>query len=143
MSTRVEMVYTPNDLTDWIVPLFQATIPAGKPESIDEPLEGRIDFNKYLIKHPNQTFAVRAAGDSMEDAGINPGDLLVVDRAQEPSPNSVVIVDVDGELTVKRLSKVGKRLWLIPDNKSLRPKEILGEQKCNIWGVVTYVIKKL
>ena len=78
----------------------------------------------------------------MIDAGIDHGDLLIVDRSIEPSANSIVIVEVDGELTVKKLSRVGKRLWLVPGNKNHTPREIKGEQTCRVWGVVTFVIKR-
>ncbi len=104
--------------------------------------EGRIDLVKLLVKHPEATFIVPVDGDSMIEDGIDSGDLLVVDSSVEAKPNSIVVVDVDGELTVKKISKVGCRLWLVPGNKSYPPMEIKGEQNCRKLGVVTFIIKK-
>lgn len=79
----------------------------------------------------------------MIDAGIHPGDLLIVDRAIEPANNKIVVAIVDMEFTLKRLKIEGKRYWLIPENDEFEPIEITEDMDFRIWGVVTYVIHPL
>ena len=124
-------------------PLFMAPVYAGFPSPADDYIEGKLDLNDYLIKHPVATFFVRAAGDSMIDAGIHPGDILIVDRAVEAVEGSIVIAAVDGELTVKRIRKSGGKLFLMADNRYYKPIEVTEEMNCCIWGVVTTVIHEL
>ena len=85
---------------------------------------------------------MRASGDSMRDAGIHSGDILVVDRALEPTHGRVVIAALDGELTVKRLRHTGGRLFLVPENPDYAPLEVSPEASFEIWGVVTFVIHR-
>jgi SOS-response transcriptional repressor LexA len=91
--------------TPWpcLLPLFGSRIPAGFPSPADDDLEGTIDLNAQLIRHPAATFFLRVQGDSMTGAGIHDGDLLVVDREREARSGSIVVAAVDGELTLKRL----------------------------------------
>jgi DNA polymerase V len=100
-----------------------------------------IDLNTEFINHPRTTFLMTACGDSMEE-GICHGDQLLVDRSLEPTSGNIAIIDIDGEFTVKRLSKVGGHLWLVPDNKKHKAVEIGKDQCCEVWGIVTYIIKK-
>ena len=123
--------------------LFVAAVTAGFPSPADDYVEGKLDLNSYLIQHPAATFFVRADGDSMIDAGIHSGDILVVDRAVQPCNGSVVIAVIEGELTVKRLQKSGGKLLLIPDNGDYGPLRISEDMNCEIWGVVTAVIHEL
>ena len=124
-------------------PLFMVSVAAGFPSPADDYIEGKLDLNEYLIKHPAATFFVRAAGDSMIDAGIHQGDILIVDRALEPVNDSVVIAVVNGELTVKRIRKSKNRFFLMPDNRCYEPIEVTEEMDVEIWGVVTTVIHSL
>jgi DNA polymerase V len=143
MYTTADAVFCPDQSTEWARPLFLAAVSAGFPSPAEDYIEGRLDLNKHLIKHPAATFFVRVAGDSMTGAGIHPGDILVVDRALEPRDASVVIAVVDGELTVKRLSRRDGRLYLVPDNSLYQPLEILEAMEFEVWGVVTSVIHSL
>lgn len=143
METIVESVLWPDRSTKWARPLFLASVSAGFPSPAEDYIEGRLDLNRHLIKHPAATFFVRVAGDSMIDAGIHPGDILVVDRALEPQDSNVVIAVIDGELTVKRISQRHGKLFLVPDNKAYQPLEILEEMEFEVWGVVTSVIHNL
>jgi DNA polymerase V len=143
MDTYVDAVLCPDRSTRWARPLFLASVSAGFPSPAEDYIEGRLDLNRHLIKHPAATFFVRVAGDSMIDAGIHPGDILVVDRALEPQEASVVIAVVDGELTVKRMSRRQGRLYLVPDNELYRPLEIHEDMEFEVWGVVTAVIHNL
>ncbi len=143
MHTTVESVLWPDRSTKWARPLFLASVSAGFPSPAEDYIEGRLDLNRHLIKHPAATFFVRVAGDSMIDAGIHPGDILVVDRALEPQDSNVVIAVIDGELTVKRISQRHGKLFLMPDNEAYQPLEILAEMEFEVWGVVTSVIHSL
>ena len=143
MNTTVESVLWPDRSTKWARPLFLASVSAGFPSPAEDYIEGRLDLNRHLIKHPAATFFVRVAGDSMIDAGIHPGDILVVDRALEPQDSNVVIAVIDGELTVKRISQRHGKLFLMPDNEAYQPLEILAEMEFEVWGVVTSVIHSL
>ncbi|HEX8636141.1 MAG TPA: translesion error-prone DNA polymerase V autoproteolytic subunit [Pyrinomonadaceae bacterium] len=143
MNTIVESVLWPDRSTRWARPLFLASVSAGFPSPAEDYIEGRLDLNRHLIKHPAATFFVRVAGDSMIGAGIHPGDILVVDRALEPQHSNVVIAVIDGELTVKRISQRGGKIFLVPDNQAYEPLEILEEMEFEVWGVVTSVIHNL
>jgi len=123
--------------------LFAGRVSAGFPSPADDYIEGRLDLNERLIKHPAATFFIRAAGDSMTGAGINHDDLLVVDRALEAAEGDVVIAVLEGELTVKRLRLVNGRRCLAPENARYKPLTMGEDAEVEIWGVVTYVIHEL
>ena len=103
-----------------------------------------IDLNRELIRHPATTFYARVVGDSMRDAGIDEGDLLIVDKGIEPQENDVVVAFVDGEFTLKRIHIEMDRheFWLMPANESYHPIRVTEENQFMIWGVVTYNIKR-
>jgi DNA polymerase V len=121
-------------------PLYTSMVSAGMPLPADELTEGRIDLNEHLLKNPEATFFVRVSGDSMIDAGIHPGDLLVVDRSLRPSSGKIIIAVVNGDLTVKRLMKDKEKLYLMPENPHYPTFEITPDISFMIWGVVTNVI---
>ncbi len=122
------------------LPLFFSSVPAGFPSPANDYIEKSLDLNEYLIKHPVATFFVRVQGDSMINAGIHSGDILIVDRAIEPVNNSIVIAALDGELTVKRVAVRGSSVFLLPENEEYEPIEVKEGSELYIWGVVTYVI---
>src|SRR6266516_4578141 len=109
----VHVVAVPDVSTPYSCLLFLVPVSAGYPSPADDYLDGSLDLNQHLIKHPTATFFVRVAGESMREAGIHSGDVLIVDRALTPSDGSVI---VNGELTVKRLSKRQGKLILVPEN---------------------------
>lgn len=125
------------------LPLYSSKVPAGFPSPADDHMEGKLDLNTHLIKHPTATFFVKASGDSMIGAGIHDGDILVVDRSLEPRQSRIVIAAVDGQLTVKRLKKKGKKIFLVPENKKFRSIELNENNDVKVWGVVTSVIHKV
>lgn len=127
-----------------IPPLFLASVSAGFPSPAEDYIDGGLDLNTHLIRNPASTFFVRAAGDSMVDAGIHSGDILVVDRSVEAKDGRVVIAVLDGDLTVKRLrqSSAGS-ISLHPENSEYSPIEIREGTSFEIWGVVTAVIHRL
>ena len=128
--------------TELELPFYLATVSAGFPSPADDFIDKTLDLNEHLVEHPEATFFVRVCGDSMLDAGIRSGDTLVVDRALAPANNKIVIAALNGELTVKRIRKVGGRLFLAPENPAFAPIEVGEEESFEIWGVVTYVIHK-
>ena len=125
------------------LPLYASGVSAGFPSPADDYLEGVLDLNDHLVREPSATFFVRARGDSMIGAGIHDGDLLVVDRSLNVSDGKVVIVSVNGELTVKRLQKKGDKSWLVPENPYYPPIVLNQEDENHLWGVVTNVIHSL
>jgi DNA polymerase V len=143
MTTNVDAVYAPDLSTRYALPVFLGRLAAGFPSPADDYIEGRLDLNRHLIKHPAATFFVRVSGDSMIDAGIHSGDLLVVDRSLDAVDGNVIVAALDGELTVKRLSKRGEILRLLPANTDYQPIEILTQQTFEVFGVVTNVIHAL
>ena len=124
-------------------PLFLCHVAAGFPSPADDYIEGPLDLNEHVIKHPSATYFVRASGDSMNGAGIFNGDLLIVDRSLEPIHGKVVIAEVDGQLTVKRLSKLKDHFSLQPENASYPPIELQEGNEVVVWGVVTHVLHNL
>lgn len=103
------------------LPLFASAVRAGFPSPADDHLDTEMDLHRHVVKRPVATFFVRAEGDSMMDDGIHHGDLLVVDRSLEPRPGRVIVIAVDGELTVKRLELVGQRAYLRASNPAYKP----------------------
>jgi DNA polymerase V len=142
-ATIVSSIFKTDSYTKCRVPLYLNPVAAGLPAPTEDYIEGKIDLNRHLVKHPDSTFLVRVVGESMQDAGIHPRDLLVVDRSLEAISGKVVIAVVDGELTVKRLRKHRNKLWLMPENPSFQPIEIGENVELHIWGVVTNVIHAL
>ena len=106
-------------------------------------LEGSLDLNTHLVREPNATFFVRANGESMIGAGIHDGDLLVVDRSARVTDGKVVIVALNGELTVKRFRKEKGKSWLLPENSKFKPILLNEQDDTHLWGVVTSVIHSL
>lgn len=125
-----------------VLPLFLAQVPAGFPSPAIDYAKEDIDLAKELVKHPQATFLVRVTGDSMIGAGIHDKAILVVDRALKPKNNSIVVACVDGEFTVKRLSKTAGKWYLQPENKAYRPILISGNDDAVIWGVVTSAVNQ-
>ena len=134
--------YSAETTTELKIPLFESGVSAGFPSPADDYMDLPIDLNEFLIKHPAATFYVRVKGNSMEGAGIRNGDLLIVDRAEEPRNKSIVLGIIDGEFTVKRIKKKGSDLYLIPDNPEFKPIKIDNNMDFQVWGVVTYVVHK-
>lgn len=143
MVTEISEIYIPDLSTKYERPLFMVRVEAGFPSPADDYVEGRLDLNKRLIKHPAATFFVKVTGDSMIKAGIHPDDILIVDRALEPADKKVVIAVVNGDLTVKRIRIIKDKYYLTPENKDYEPLEIREEMDFEVWGVVTNVIHPL
>jgi DNA polymerase V len=124
-------------------PLFETRVQAGFPSPTDDFSEGSLDLNEHLVRHKTSTFFVRATGDSMRDAGIFSGDLLIVDKALTPSYGKIVIAVLNGEMTVKRFEKIHNRIFLCSENEKYPDIKVTEHDDFSIWGIVTNVIHDL
>jgi len=118
-------------------------ISAGFPSPAEEYTELAIDLNKELIRHPSSTFYGRVRGNSMIDAGINDGDILIIDKSLEPRNGQKAVCFINGEFTIKTLKLEKGKIWLIPANDKFKPMEVTAGNEFIVWGIVTYVIHKV
>lgn len=135
-------IYSAQTETELDLPVLQG-ISAGFPSPAMDFIDLSIDLNRHLIKHPSATFYGRVKGESMKDAGINDGDLLVIDKSIDPVDGKIAVCFVDGEFTLKRIKTDSGGVWLVPANESYRPIHVTEENDLRIWGVVTHVIKSV
>ena len=126
-----------------LLTFYKDGVECGFPSPARDFTEGSIDLNEELIHHPNSTFVVKARGHSMIDAGIHPGDLILVDRSLKPRHRSVIIAVLDGELSIKILSIQKKEVCLLSANKNYIDIHVSEEMDFIIWGVCTYVVHNL
>ncbi len=124
-----------------LFPLYLSRVAAGFPSPADDYLDGGLDLNEHLIAHPAATYFARAEGDSMIELGIFSDDLLIIDRAAQAVDGDVVVVAIDGLLTIKVLDLAHSRL--LPANKLYRPIEISAESQVDIEGVVLHAVHHL
>lgn len=129
--------------TELSLPIAEESVHAGFPSPAQDYPAETIDLNKELIRHPSTTFYARVVGDSMRDAAIDEGDLLVIDKALEPRDGDIVVAFVDGEFTLKtiRMGADKHSLILMPANNRYPAITIDETNEFMIWGVVTYTIK--
>ena len=123
--------------------LINTGISAGFPSPAGDYKQERISLDKELIKNQEATFFARVSGESMINAGLEDGDLIVIDRSIEPANNKIAVCFIDGEFTVKRLRVKKGKIWLQPENSDYKAIEIKEDNELVIWGIVTNVIKKL
>ena len=121
-------------------PFYHAYVPAGIPTPQHDASRDEIDLNKFLVQHPRDTFFIRARGESMRDAGIRDGSILVVDRARVPSSGDIVVAILEGEFTVKRYVADALGVVLHSENPMFLDIRVDAEARFAVWGVVTYVI---
>jgi DNA polymerase V len=133
-------VYRCDAKTQRELPLYLCRIKAGFPSPADDYIDQKLDLNQFLIKRPASTFFVKVKGDSMVNAGIFSGDILIVDRSQDPVNNKIIVAILDGEFTVKRVKKTRGRLYLLAENSDYAPIEITEGMDFEVWGVVLHVI---
>lgn len=148
-----------------LAPMMESGVHAGFPSPAQDYINSFIDLNKELVRHPAATFFARVVGDSMVDADVNEGDVLVVDKSIEPKEGDMAVCFIDGEFALKyisfrdpadaarsvKASKPGvsydilrhQRIWLLPANEKYPPIEVTESNDFTVWGVVTYVIKKV
>lgn len=124
-------------------PIVNENIAAGFPSPAEDFKEVRISLDKELIENENATFYARVRGNSMIDANIEDGDLLVIDRSIETRNGKIAVCMIDGEFTIKRLKVEKDQIFLMPENKAFKPIKVTEDNELIVWGIVTYVIKKV
>lgn len=142
-SEKEMKLYRPEQCERMEIPLAESGVHAGFPSPAEDFLEGSLDLNKLVVKHPEATFFARVVGDSMKDEGIVEGDLLVVDKAVRPYNGCLAVSYVDGEFTLKRVRFEHDRILLVPANAHYATIEISPDNDFAIWGVVRWLIKSL
>ena len=123
--------------------MAQDGIHAGFPSPATDYMTQAIDLNKELVKHPAATFYGRVVGDSMIDAGVDEGDILVIDKSLTARDGDMAVCFVDGEFTLKYMRINGESLTLVPANPKYPQIPITEGVEFRLWGVVTYIIKKV
>ena len=146
------MSYTHNNIAEIIacspmsewsnvpLPLMVSRVSAGFPSPAEGSIDKVLDLNELLIRQPTSTFFVRVKGDSMRDAGILDGDLIVVERGEHPKHNDIVLAIVGGEFTVKRWIKEKGYIRLQAENPAYPNIYLNNHVDWEVWGVVRYAI---
>jgi SOS regulatory protein LexA len=116
------------------------TVEAGFPSPAEEELSDTMSLDEYLIKNKDATFMLKVHGDSMIDAGIMEGDMVLVERGAQFTDGDIVIAEVDHGWTMKFLHKKGRKVCLVPGNKKYKP--IYPQEELNVAAVVKAVIRK-
>ena len=122
---------------------FENRVQAGFPSPAQNEYADSIDLNRALITNPAATFCARVIGNSMVDAGINEGDLLIIDRSIMPHDGNIAVCFIDGDFTVKRLSVREDGVFLTPANAKFPELKVGEESNFKVWGVVSHIIKKV
>lgn len=135
--------YTTNAQPGLEVTLMENWIQAGFPSPADDFKADKISLDLTLVKNRNTTFYARVKGESMIDADMDEGDILVIDKSLEPRDGKIAVCFVDGEFTVKKIKIGHDCVWLIPYNKKFKPIRITEDNNFMVWGIVTYIIKKV
>lgn len=124
------------------LPIADEGIRAGFPLPAQEYMQAVIDLNTELVKHPASTFYGRVVGDSMVDAQVYDGDLLVIDKSLEPQDGDMAVCFVDGEFTLKYIKIESEAIYLVPANSDFHPIKITADDQFLVWGIVTYTIRR-
>jgi len=137
----INAILPPNNQQLYQLPFYSSAVAAGFPSPADDHIEGRLDLNKLLIKHPSATFFMRATGDLMSHAGIHNNDILIIDRSIKPTHGKIVIAAINGQLVIRQIkkTKAGKK-YLIAESNNTPPLEIKENDEIDIWGIITNVI---
>lgn len=143
MTNQVSIDIFQPDLSSHIpLPYADGGIQAGFPSPAQDYISESIDLNREIVRHPAATFYGRVSGDSMIGDGIDPDDIIVIDRSLEPQDGDLAVCCVDGDFTLKRIRLETDKVWLIPANESFDPILVTPDTRFEIWGVVTYTIKR-
>ena len=143
METQKLTFFHPDQNQKKSLYLAQEKISAGFPSPADDFKELRISIDQEVVRNEEATFYARVSGESMQGAGLDDGDLLVIDRSMEPKNGKIAVCCIDGEFTVKRLKVVEDGVFLIPENPKYQSIKVTEENELIIWGIVTYVVKKV
>ena len=122
---------------------FESRVQAGFPSPAQGEYADSIDLNRALITNPAATFCARVIGNSMVEAGINEGDLLIIDRSLTPHDGNIAVCFIDGDFTVKRLSVRDEGVFLTPANADFPELRVEEDSNFQVWGVVSHIIKRV
>lgn len=142
-NTMSILIHPPVPNSKLTLPNVGNQIVAGFPSPAEDYLEAMLDLNQALIKNPSATFYGRVKGVSMKDAGVDPGDLLVIDKSLAYRNNALAVCFLDGEFTLKRIKTEGDTLLLMPANPDYQPIVVKEDADFAVWGIVTYIIKRV
>ena len=137
------IIYSAETTTALNIPITETGISAGFPSPADDFLDLSIDLNKELIKNAPTTFYGRVKGDSMQGAGFEDGDLLIIDKSLEPVNGKIAVCFIDGDFTVKRIKIEKDCIWLVAENEKYSPIKVTTDNDFVIWGMVTNLIKSV
>ena len=136
-------IFKPSDDSSLKNLFIKDGISAGFPSPASDFEESRISIEKVVVKNKEATFYAKVSGESMKDAGLDDGDILVIDRSEELKNNKIAVCYLNGEFTVKRVKIEKNHIYLIPENKKYDPIKVNKENEFIVWGIVTYVVKKI
>ena len=135
--------FTPDLENSKEIPYFSGGIKAGFPSPAADFDGTKINLDKVLVKNFEATFYAKVDGSSMTGAGIDDGDIMIIDRSLEPKDGKIAVCFIDGEFTVKRIKIEKDYLLLMPENSSFQSIKVTEDNKLIVWGIVTYVIKAI
>ena len=125
------------------LPYISSGIKAGFPSPAADFDETKISIDQLVVKNETATFYAKANGNSMIGAGIDDGDILVIDRSIEPTDNKIAVCFIDGDFTIKRIKIEEDCIYLQPENPKFKSIKVTEDNDLIIWGIVTYVVKKV
>lgn len=137
ISLDIRAIENSDDIT---LQTFESRIQAGFPSPTQGMFGDSIDLNRLLITNPAATFCASVSGSSMVDAGINDGDMLIIDKSLEPQHGDIAVCFIDGDFTVKRITVKEDGLYLTPANKKFPELKVPPESNFLVWGVVSHII---
>lgn len=124
----------------YLRPLFLCYVHAGAPPHADDEVEGRLDLNRHIFRNPEATIIFRMKGDAFKSQGIFDGDLLIADFSLKPNPGQLVVVIINGKRLVKRLLRLGNKLYLVDDAGPCELIEVGENNNVQMLAVVTFTI---
>jgi len=143
MINKKLIFFKPDNQNQKYFPLANEGVSAGFPSPAEDFKELKISIDREVVKNESATFFARVDGQSMQGAGLDDGDLLVIDRSQEPENGKIAVCFIDGEFTVKRLKVEDDCIYLMPENSRYKALKVTSENQLIVWGIVTYVVKKV
>ena len=143
MQDEKLIFFNPNHDVRKQIHMAQEGVSAGFPSPADDFKELRISIDQEVVRNEEATFYARVSGVSMQGAGLDDGDLLVIDRSLEPENDKIAVCFIDGSFTVKRLKVDVNCVYLMSENKNYKPIKVTEGDELLIWGIVTYVVKKV
>lgn len=142
--SKLGTVYEVGENESYPLPYFEVKVVAGFPVPLDNDEKAQaIDLIRMLCPHPLSSYLIRVDGDSMIDADIHSGDILIIDKSERnPSERQAALCELNGEYTIKFVHRRGEQLWLVPANPDFPEIPVREGDSFNVWGVVTYTIHK-